>query len=762
MTNFISELHRRKVLRVAAAYIVSSWVLLQVADLFTDILELPEWAPKLVLLILVVGFAPALILSWAIDVTPDGLRGDAGQATGAPVVISILLVVVGLAAGGWWFAGKDVRWARSAGLEELETLIAEDRTAEAFALARRIDVLLPDDPNLAEVWDLFAWKTTIATQPNGASVHWRSYENPDAEWQFLGTTPLHDVRIPVGVSVLRMELAGYDPLLRTIGGMVLSGNTLEVQDRPARNYANVSPGGFKFYKQEHRPDGMVHVPGWSDVIAGRSVDFREFFIGRFEVTNSEYQEFVDAGGYRREDLWEYEIVDRDTALTFEEAMLRFVDATGRPGPSTWEGGAYPDDKGDYPVTGLSWYEAAAYARFREQQLPTLDHWKRAMATGLLTWELPASNVSGTHLARVGEYPSIGWTGTYDMAGNAREWCFNATGDGMRTLVGGAWDEDAYMVEASISEPHRLPPLDRSPTNGLRLMQADDEMRNLQIARREIELFAPLPIPDPVSDEVFTALMSDFEYDKGELNAQIEEESESRYWTRQRISFDGEAGEDRTIVYLYLPHGNRSRHQTILFWPGASTQVTESVDDMKFSLDFLLRNGRAVALPVMKGMFERRLIPRPDWTTHSGRNIAIDEVREFRRVIDYLETRQDIQADNLGYYGHSWGGRMGAIVLTVEPRLKAGVLNQAGINAGDNHDINVVHYLPHVLVPVLHFSGLFDTDFRFESSSKPFFDRLGTPQEHKKHVVAESGHFVPLPVAKGETLDWFDKYLGPVQ
>ena len=56
MTNFISELHRRKVLRVAAAYIVSSWVLLQVADLFTDILELPEWAPKLVLLILVVGF----------------------------------------------------------------------------------------------------------------------------------------------------------------------------------------------------------------------------------------------------------------------------------------------------------------------------------------------------------------------------------------------------------------------------------------------------------------------------------------------------------------------------------------------------------------------------------------------------------------------------------------------------------------------------------------------------------------------------------
>ena len=92
-------------------------------------------------------------------------------------------------------------------------------------------------------------------------------------------------------------------------------------------------------------------------------------------------------------------------------------------------------------------------------------------------------------------------------------------------------------------------------------------------------------------------------------------------------------------------------------------------------------------------------------------------------------------EKLGYYGHSWGGRVGAIVLAVEPRLKVGVLNQAGINAGDHPDINVSHFLPRVDAPVLHFSGRYDTDFRFESSSKPFFDRLGTPPEHKKHVVS---------------------------
>ncbi|MGB5627721.1 MAG: SUMF1/EgtB/PvdO family nonheme iron enzyme [Woeseiaceae bacterium] len=762
MGNFFSELKRRKVLRVAAAYIVSSWVLLQVADLLTDILELPEWAPKLVFLILVVGFVPALILSWAFDVTPEGLRGEAGEPAKGPIALALLLVVAGLLAGGWWYSGKDARWARDEGIGQVEALVASDDKEAAYRLARRVDALLPGNADMEEVWNSFAWSTSIVSEPEGAEVFWRPYENVAAEWLYLGTTPLHDIRIPAGVSVLSIKKDGYDPLLRVVGGMVWVSNTLGVDDQPSWNFANVFPGGFKLHESGQMPDDMVFVPGWTDVIDDSSVEFREFFIGRFEVSNSEYQEFVDAGGYRRKDLWEHEFVDDGVTLSFEEAMARFVDVTGRPGPSTWEAGAFPEGEGDFPVTGLSWYEAAAYARFRDRRLPSIHHWSRAMATGLLAWELPASNVDGERLARVGEFMSIGWTGTFDMAGNAREWCFNEATDGMRTLLGAAWSDATYMVEESLSEPHRMPPFDRSATNGLRLMQVNEEARAMEFAARPVELFSPPPIPDPVSDEVFAAMLSDFDYDRGDLNAVIEEDIDFRYWKRQRITFDGEPGEDRIIVYLYLPHTDRSRHQTIMLWPGAATQIAESVDDLRFILDFLLRNGRAVAMPVVKGMFERRVSPRPDWTTHRGRNLAIEEVREFRRAIDYLETRQDIRADVLGYYGHSWGGRVGAIVLAVEPRLKVGVLNQAGINAGDHPDINVSHFLPRVDAPVLHFSGRYDTDFRFESSSKPFFDRLGTLPEHKKHVVADSGHFVPLPIVKGEALDWLDKYLGPVE
>jgi len=70
----IRELKRRNVFKVGIAYAVTTWVLLQLADTATQILQLPEWAPKLILLMLVVGFVPALILAWAFELTPEGIK----------------------------------------------------------------------------------------------------------------------------------------------------------------------------------------------------------------------------------------------------------------------------------------------------------------------------------------------------------------------------------------------------------------------------------------------------------------------------------------------------------------------------------------------------------------------------------------------------------------------------------------------------------------------------------------------------------------
>ena len=98
-----SELKRRNVIRVAIAYAVASWVLLQIVDVITPILELPAWAPKLVFVILAIGMVAVLVFAWAFELTPEGLKKDSevdhtqsvGSVTGRKlnVVIVVFLAV---------------------------------------------------------------------------------------------------------------------------------------------------------------------------------------------------------------------------------------------------------------------------------------------------------------------------------------------------------------------------------------------------------------------------------------------------------------------------------------------------------------------------------------------------------------------------------------------------------------------------------------------------------------------------------------------
>jgi TolB-like protein/Tfp pilus assembly protein PilF len=87
--NFFSELKRRKVYRVAIAYVVAAWVLAQVATQIGPFLEIPNWGIRLVLLALALGFPVALILSWAFDLTPQGIIRTDDAAPVVPRALSI-------------------------------------------------------------------------------------------------------------------------------------------------------------------------------------------------------------------------------------------------------------------------------------------------------------------------------------------------------------------------------------------------------------------------------------------------------------------------------------------------------------------------------------------------------------------------------------------------------------------------------------------------------------------------------------------------
>ncbi|MEO0574714.1 MAG: tetratricopeptide repeat protein [Pseudomonadota bacterium] len=102
-----SELKRRNVIRMAILYVVGSWLILQVAELLTEILSVPEWTLRFVLMILLLGLPLALIFSWVYEITPEGIKKESEIASGESVtdqtakkldvvVIALLVSVLGV------------------------------------------------------------------------------------------------------------------------------------------------------------------------------------------------------------------------------------------------------------------------------------------------------------------------------------------------------------------------------------------------------------------------------------------------------------------------------------------------------------------------------------------------------------------------------------------------------------------------------------------------------------------------------------------
>src|SRR6516225_2739349 len=99
--NFLAELKRRNVYKVAVAYAVASWLLIQIATQVFPFFEIPNWAVRLVVLLLFLGFPIALILSWAFEFTPQGIvresELDRGKSTPHHTGRKIVAITIALA-----------------------------------------------------------------------------------------------------------------------------------------------------------------------------------------------------------------------------------------------------------------------------------------------------------------------------------------------------------------------------------------------------------------------------------------------------------------------------------------------------------------------------------------------------------------------------------------------------------------------------------------------------------------------------------------
>jgi dienelactone hydrolase/aminoglycoside phosphotransferase (APT) family kinase protein len=654
------------------------------------------------------------------------------------VIAGLIVVTVAAGAGAWsWYrAAARVRWAHMTAAPEIRRLAAAGNASAAFLLAHEARQAAPGDPQLDQLWTDVTMTVNFVSDPDGADVVLSTYRTAPEQWLPLGRTPLRDVRIPRGLARIRVTKARYEPFEGT------------AHPQPDIRIRLDPVGGT--------PPGMVRVSGGRDPVrfgALPSVD--DFWIDRFEVTNRDFKAFVDAGGYGDRSHWREPLVDEGRALSWDAAMTRFRDRTGRPGPATWTNGTYPEGQADFPVGGVSWYEAAAYARFAGKSLPTMYHWYRAAALGRFFDILPLSNFAGAGAARVGAYAGLGPFGTFDMAGNVKEWCWNASGS-RRFALGGGWNEPRYMY----ADYDARPPFDRAANLGFRLAKYERPLPAAAagpVMPLEAERAVP---PPPVSDEVFEVYRRQYAYDATPLNATIEATEENERWTRTTVTFDAAYGGERMLAHLFLPRGARPPYQTVVFFGGADGFRLRSSRDMPLGpAEQILRSGRAFLYPVYKGTYERQASEVAGLAGRRERRIAV--YRDLARSIDYLETRPDIDRNRLAFYGISAGGHAGVFLTALESRFKASVLQGAGLDEARAPEIDLRNFAPRVRVPTLLLCGRYDFELPYETAQRPLIELLGPPAAHKRHAAVESGHAIPQNDVLREMLPWLDRYLGPV-
>ncbi len=687
------------------------------------------------------------------------------KAVAALLCLLVAVCAVAAAIGREYYT---TRWARQYAVAEIDRLIEQDKYFDAFTLAEKVKPYIPDDPLLIDRWPRLSRRYSVMTRPSRARIYIRPYFDADSGWKYLGRSPLRHVRIPFGTYRWKVRRPGFTTL-----------ETVQSNDLPSPyiDRTGLPPLELSFTLHERGafPADMVWIP--SSDLDQRNLFHGErtipaapaYLIDEYETTNRQFKEFVASGGYESQEFWQEPFIQDGRTLSWSQAMEMFRDRTGQPGPATWREGTYPQNEGDYPVGGISWYEAAAYARFRDKDLPTIFHWLlAARAQDIASRITRLSNFSGKP-APVGYYRGMGQFGLCDAAGNAREWCYNGLegiGDA-RCILGGAWDDHTYLFACEASRS----PWDRDARNGVRCVKYPG-------GRKAVPEIAFAPVEhnhriltnfQPVSEEVFQSYIETwYRYDRTELNTRVESvDRELGYCRRERITFDAAYPNERVIAYLHLPNGVEPPYQIVVWYPGGDARGSPwTPKAYSHELVHIIHSGRALIIPFYQGTYERSLEKSfypPDGI--QSRNLYVQRSQDMRRAIDYLETREDIDVGRLAFVGLSWGGQMGPVMIATEDRFKAGILLVGGICGCKRHPASdPANFAPRVKIPMLMLNGREDSLFPYEMAQKPLFDLLGTPAEHKRHVLFPGEHNIAWEHRKlyyKEITDWLDKYLGPV-
>ncbi|HBV62705.1 MAG TPA: hypothetical protein DEF45_06745 [Rhodopirellula sp.] len=546
-------------------------------------------------------------------------------------------------------------------------------------------------------------------------------------------------------------------------------------------------------KTASTPDKMVLVTGISglggmqDKSQGvdASMTPNWFCIDQYEVSNQDYLEFVQDGGYENPEFWStFRFIFEGAEQPFSEAMKRFIDSTGRLGPATWISGSYPPGMARYPVSGVSVFEAAAYARYRNKQLPTVEQWRRA-ASGFVRFAMTArSNFASNGLAECGAHSGISTYNIRDLGGNVREWCSTDDELGNSYVLGGSWQSPRHALNMNIL----VSQWDRNEVNGFRCcepyrMTSQNKTKSQSVR----DTFRPPAQPDPGFALLTLEKLKNLHTDSTAkpLNARgngIQNATLARLGISYSIAqLDSAFDKSRFNLHLFAPEGCKEPMGCVVVLPGrfGFSGLTETETGLAFAhqlsqleaTDLLTQHRVLVCIPdfgkmVKTGSKNRSKNPRIAVDSERP-NIAGKILANSIRALEYLTSRSDIDTDRMILLALGTNGEDALRLLALDPRLNYAALvgtgyekfSKLGLRMQNSPDSNPgsYQYAPHVKQPVLMINGSLDLKYPDVSRQTPLFKELGSSVKAKitigQDLLEEPQHFRSVYL---EFVEWFKK------
>lgn len=753
---FIDEIKKSSAFRLTASYLGICFVLLQILDPLAERDIINNDLFTFIVYLSITGTILPLFFGIFRDWSYVKTLGDRTYINGKIFLSFSILFII------FYLSIKNIELKRSSkNLISLESSLEEiiekwEAKENLFVFHKTSELLLdfPENKLLQLYFDKVTYPTYITTQPDSVPVYVR-YGDQN-HWIELENSPIDTLHVPWAYGGKAFQLK------------------FKLKDRFIFSTYDRS-GKFNFESIEEYPLDHAIIPGFEDnmmTLPGINFDnvsLETFSISKTEVTNEEFQKFVNDGGYKDSTYWDFPIIIDGINYTFNNSIEKFIDKHGQSGPKNWSYGRFSNDIKNQPVTGVSWFEARAYAKYKNLKLPNIFQWLTAAGLSGFVSDLPdisKSNLESTYLWDANDSRCLNIFEIKNIAGNVREWTTNPNGksNDKYSILGGSYFDNSY----SFNDYYSLSPFDRGVGNGFRVVKSSS-LDNSDLADNMVINFnnRNVLLDDDVSDDVFSIYKNQFNYEPYDLDTKIDTTYKNTNYITYRFQLTPAYKSDEEL-HGYVIYSKQSKLplKPIIQFPTAGAIFSETdegiIDNAIQEYNYLLVEGYAVICPVYFSTYNRKKTIKTWWANESEeyKNTIIHIGKDYKRSIDFIFSKTEFDVKNLSYMGYSWGSIMSNIMLAIDERVQFAFICAGGLQVQKSkQEIDPAIFTRRITIPVMSITGKNDGIFDYENSQIPMQKLLGTPIEDQEIIVLDNiGHKIPRDFMIQNHLKWLEKYI----